>query len=73
MTANSKEKVARKISAMGSTILVRMLRGLNCSFELDFTDDFFDSVSLERLRHIAVAASMHTQDAGSALAQKRRA
>jgi hypothetical protein len=35
------------------------LHRLRCRFQLDFTDDFLESVSLERLRHIALAASLH--------------
>ena len=39
--------------------LIRYVRRLKCDFELDFTDEFLRSVSLERLRHIALAAGIH--------------
>lgn len=54
------DKEVQRISMMGRKGLVRMLRKLHCDFELDFTDEFLRGVSLERLRHIAVAAALHT-------------
>jgi len=39
--------------------LIRMLRRLDCDFELDFTDEFLADISLPRLRHIVLAASLH--------------
>ena len=53
------DKEVQRISTMRRKGLVRMLRKVQCDFELDFTDDFLRGVSLERLRHIAVAAALH--------------
>lgn len=53
------EKAVRRIAEMDRTGLVRMLRGMACKFELDFTDEYLQDVSIERLRHIAVAACLH--------------
>lgn len=44
---------------MGREELTRHLQRLHCEFDLDFTDEFLDSLSLERLRHIVLAAMLH--------------
>ena len=42
------EQLADKIGRMDRADLVRTLRGLECNFKLDFSDDFLESVSIER-------------------------
>ena len=59
MATNRKEVVAEKIQRMDRNRLVRMLRGMQCDFEMDFTDEYLQSVSLDRLKHIILAASLH--------------
>ena len=61
------DRDVQRISNMDRKGLVRMLRTMDCDFELDFSDEFLRSVSLERLRHIAVAASLcaHGEVTGS--------
>ena len=54
------EKIVIEISRMERAELVRFLRGLDCDFDIDFTDEYLDSMSLDRLRHTAVAASIHS-------------
>ncbi|MCE5326706.1 MAG: hypothetical protein LLG01_09845 [Planctomycetaceae bacterium] len=44
--------------------LVRLLRAIRCDFEMDFTDDFLADISIERLRHILTAASLHATNLG---------
>ncbi|MCE5278095.1 MAG: hypothetical protein ABFD92_09950 [Planctomycetaceae bacterium] len=44
--------------------LIRLLRGIQCDFDMDFTDDFLNSISVERLRHILTAASLHATNLG---------
>jgi len=51
--------LATRLAAMNRAALVRVLRGMDCGFELDFTDEFVQTVSLERLRHIIMAARLH--------------
>ena len=36
--------------------LKRRIKGFRGSFRLDFTDDYLDTASLDRLRHILLAA-----------------
>lgn len=60
MNARQFEKDAQRIATMDRESLIRMLQRIHCSFELDFTDEFLQSVSLERLRHMTIAAKLHT-------------
>ena len=70
MLTRQVEKIIIEISHMGRIDLVRFLRGLDCDFDIDFSDEYLDSVSLDRLRHIAVAASIHSHT--TATLQRRK-
>ena len=59
MSARQLESIATRIAAMDRPQLIESLRGVKCSFDLDFTDEFLRSVSVERLRHILMAAALH--------------
>ncbi len=32
---------------------------MDCGFRIDFSDEYLKSMSLERLRHVVLAASLH--------------
>ena len=64
MSDKRPEELARKLVTLDRKDLITILRGLQCAFEVDFTDEFLQSVSVERLRHIVLAASLHTRAAG---------
>jgi len=53
------EKIADKLGLMDRPDLIEELRRLRCSFRMDFSPEFLDSVSVDRLRHIVLAASLH--------------
>jgi hypothetical protein len=59
----------KRAAEMDRLQLIGMLRSLHCGFELDFTDEFLETVSLERLRHIVVAAALHARTAPCRLPQ----
>ncbi|MDY6914607.1 MAG: hypothetical protein SVT52_09150 [Planctomycetota bacterium] len=59
MSPQAIDKLVRKIAAMDRNHLVKMLRNFHGNFRLDFTDQFLNSVSLERLQHICLAAHLH--------------
>ncbi|HUS46808.1 MAG TPA: hypothetical protein VM098_01720 [Phycisphaerae bacterium] len=59
MPQRGAEELAVSISNMRRAELIRLLRGMHCSFDLDFTDEFLKSVGLSRLRHILLAAALH--------------
>ncbi len=52
------EELVVAIMTMDRAELIDLLRGINCGFRMDFTDGFLSSISLERLRHLIVAASL---------------
>ncbi len=52
-----------KVADMDRPHLIEILRSLRCDFRLDFTDDFLQSASMERLRHIVLAAVLHARNA----------
>jgi hypothetical protein len=54
------ESHVRRIAVMDRQGLVEFIQGLRCNFKLDFTDEFLNDVSLERLRHIATGAMLHS-------------
>lgn len=53
------DRLIAKIAAMDRGDAIRTLKALRCTFELDFTDDYLRSISLGRLRHILLAASLY--------------
>lgn len=59
MQGQQVEDLVGRITVMERPNLVALLREMNCDFQIDFTDDFLASISLERLRHIVLAASLH--------------
>ena len=63
MAGKVTEKDLQRIATRNRAGLIRMLRRLHCDFELDFTDEFLANISLPRLRHIVLAASLHAHKA----------
>ena len=59
MQGQQVENMVNDIQAMDRVALIQLLRKLECDFAMDFTDEFLDSLSIERLRHIVLAASLH--------------
>ena len=51
--------IVSTIASMKRSQLVTLLRRMQCGFDIDFSDDYIKSMNIERLRHIALAASMH--------------
>ena len=65
MVPQSVDQMASRLARMDRDGLVRTLRQMRCNFNLDFTEEFLASISVERLRHITLAAALH--DANSKL------
>jgi len=57
------EELAGRIAEMDRSDLIALLRTIKCPFRMDFTDEFLSAVSLERLRHIVLAACLRGQPA----------
>ena len=61
MPVESPDQIINEIANMTRPQLVKLLRGLQCGFHLDFSDEYLASLSVERLRHIALAASLRSR------------
>jgi hypothetical protein len=59
MDMHATERMATRIAEMDRDRLIVLLQEMHCTFPLDFTREFLDSLSLEKLRHIAFSASLH--------------
>jgi hypothetical protein len=49
------------VTALGRTELKRHIKNFRGRFKLDFTDDYLDAISLDRLRHILLAALINAK------------
>jgi hypothetical protein len=50
------EQTATSIAALGRTELQRRIKNFRGRFKLDFTEDYLNNLSVDRLRHILLAA-----------------
>ena len=50
------DKQATSIATLGRNELTRKIRNFHGRFKLDFTDEYLNKLSVERLRHILLAA-----------------
>jgi len=50
------EQTATSIASLGRNELKRRIKGFRGRFKLDFTEDYLNNLSVERLRHILLAA-----------------
>jgi hypothetical protein len=54
------EREATSIAALGRHELERRIRSFRGRFQLDFTQDYLNRLSVDRLRHILMAALMNS-------------
>jgi hypothetical protein len=55
------EREATSIAALGRNELERRIRNFKGRFKLDFTPDYLRKLSVDRLRHILLAAVMNSR------------
>jgi len=55
------DKEATSIAVLGRNELKRRIRNFRGRFKLDFTEDYLNKTSVERLRHILLAALINTK------------
>ena len=67
MQATEVDSLVNRIAVMDRQTLLCTLKGMECDFKIDFTDDFLNSISLERLKHIVLAASLHAHSGRPAM------
>ena len=55
------EQASTSIALLGRDELKNQIKNFRGRFKLDFTDDYLNSLSIDRLRHILLAALINTQ------------
>jgi len=55
------EQTTTSISALGRNELKRRIRGFKGRFKLDFSEDYLNNLSVNRLRHILLAALINVK------------
>jgi len=55
------EQTATSVASLGRNELKRRIKGFRGRFKLDFTEDYLDDLSVERLRHILLAALINAK------------
>ena len=55
------DKQATSISALGRNELTRRITHFRGRFKLDFTEDYLNKLSVDRLRHILLAAIINAK------------
>ena len=58
--ARSSEKMVVKLAGLSRAQLKRQLLSMRSRFRMDFTKDYLDSLTKDELRHIVLAAYLHT-------------
>ena len=55
------EQTATAIAVLGKTELKRRIKNFKGRFKLDFTDDYLNNLTLDRLRHVLLAALINAK------------
>ena len=55
------EQTATSIAALGRDELKRRIKSFRGRFKLDFTEDYLNALSVDRLRHILLAALINAK------------
>ncbi len=58
------DREATSIAALGRNELKRRIRNFRGRFKLDFTEDYLNNISVDRLRHILLAALINVKPHG---------
>lgn len=55
------ERQVTSVAALGRDELKRRIRNFRGRFKLDFTEDYLNKISVDRLRHILLAALINVK------------
>ncbi len=55
------ERQVTSVAVLGRDELKRRIRDFRGRFKLDFTEDYLNKISVDRLRHILLAALINTK------------
>ena len=61
MTAKQFETEVTTIASLGRIELTRRIKKFSGSFKLDFTEDYLNKSSIDKLRHILMSALMYSK------------
>ncbi len=61
LKAHQIEELINVVAALNKATLIEQFHAYRANFPLDFTNEFLEAQSLERLRHLFVALCLHTQ------------
>lgn len=73
MSGDVCERLIARIVQMDRSGLIGLLRRMRCDFEMDFSDDYLAQMSVDRLRHIVLAASLHSKQLAQSLEEPQAA
>jgi len=59
-TTQTEDRIA-SIADMDRPELIGVLKAMHCSFQLDFSDEYLGHLSVDYLRHVLMAASLHEE------------
>lgn len=62
MSTQQAETMITQLAEMTREQVIALLKDIRCNFRIDFTEEYLGSVSIEQLRHIALAAYLHAVD-----------
>ena len=60
-STESLERTTASIAALGRAEITRRIRNFRGRFKLDFTEDYLNNLSIDRLRHILLAALINAK------------
>lgn len=60
-TGSYLDKQATSIAALGRNELTRRIKNFRGRFKMDFTEDYLNKLSVDRLRHILLAALLNAR------------
>jgi len=55
------EQIIASLNALGRDDLKQRIKGFRGRFKLDFSDEYLDALTLDRLRHILLAALINAR------------
>ncbi len=55
------EQTATSLASLGRNELKKRIKNFKGRFKLDFSEDYLENVSIDRLRHILLAALINAQ------------
>lgn len=58
MDSERMDELVIRLVHMDRPALIAALKAMDCGFPVDFTEEYLDSISLERLKHIVLVASL---------------